>query len=1100
MTKLILGLDIGISSVGWGIIDEETGDIKDAGVRLFEEATRNANEDRRSFRSSRRLKRRRKHRLDRTKDLLEESGFSTIDIQPINPYEARYNAIYESVSKEELAAALYHLVKRRGTTLDTPLEEEKTSGNELSTKEQLKRNGEKLKDKFICEIQLEKLHNGEVIRDHTNRFKTSDYVKEATAILEKQQEVYPEITEKFKEGYLSLITSRRMYYDGPGSKKSPTPFGQYFIGADGTLKHETMINKMRGRCTYLPDEPRIAKMSYTADLYNVLNDLNNIQYPSSETGKMDHLSMKDKQYLINNFIKKGKRVTLNIIAKYLVVSNPDDIKGARIDLKTNKPIFTDFIGFKKLLKLLESVSVPEGFFDNTDVLDDIAEILTAEKSLIRRKEQLTDVFNTAYQDDLKEITEALLNDTAFKEYHALSKKAIQLILPELWETSKNQMQLFTEHGLGKSRMEKLQSGTKIQFDDEAILSTVAKRAHREAIKVTNAVRKQYGEMDYVVVEMAREKNSEDERAKYNDAQRNQGKFEKKICDLLEVKNLKDLRLNGNKHMALKLWDAQDGKCAYSGKHIALSDIVYDFTKFEIDHIIPLSYSFDDSQQNKVLVYHKENQLKGQLTPWQYFQSGKASRSFEEYKLDCLNLFKSRRISNKKLGYLLEQRDVQHDEEIQKDFINRNLVDTQYAMRSFSSSLRTFYQNNAIPTQVLSIRGSFTAALRRRTKLRKVRDDGHHHHAIDALIVAAIGRMPLFKQLKNTSFSTEGLAVDTDTGEILEEGQLFDNKSLKLISQLRNYEDRIKYSHKVDRKPNRTMSNQTLYSTREKDNEKYVVGKVKNIYQLDKKGFDGLKKKIDANPDNFLMAQHDPKTWSLLLNVMNAHSHADNPFQDFYKEHGYILKDGKVPVKSLKYLDNKLGIHVDITDKYNSKKNSVVLLTRKSIRVDIYMNDEGKYKYLGVPYNWFRKVDRVYTLDMSLYNGKDGRNAPYKQIDESYVFQFSLYKNDMISYDKLESVEDETTKKKVKKLVHYEKSFRGDSNPRQNLFEVEDIAFKTKKQQMPSIGPLKNVVKYNIDVLGNKYPIQKEIFTPFLNEQSVVKKTSRKGLQNIQILL
>lgn len=74
MSNLVLGLDIGISSVGWGIINEETGEIIDAGVRLFEEADRNANEDRRNFRSARRLKRRRKHRLERTKEFLTENS------------------------------------------------------------------------------------------------------------------------------------------------------------------------------------------------------------------------------------------------------------------------------------------------------------------------------------------------------------------------------------------------------------------------------------------------------------------------------------------------------------------------------------------------------------------------------------------------------------------------------------------------------------------------------------------------------------------------------------------------------------------------------------------------------------------------------------------------------------------------------------------------------------------------------------------------------------------------------------------------------------------------------------------------------------------
>lgn len=65
--KFILGLDIGITSVGYGLIDYETKNIIDAGVRLFPEANVENNEGRRSKRGSRRLKRRRIHRLERVK-------------------------------------------------------------------------------------------------------------------------------------------------------------------------------------------------------------------------------------------------------------------------------------------------------------------------------------------------------------------------------------------------------------------------------------------------------------------------------------------------------------------------------------------------------------------------------------------------------------------------------------------------------------------------------------------------------------------------------------------------------------------------------------------------------------------------------------------------------------------------------------------------------------------------------------------------------------------------------------------------------------------------------------------------------------------------
>ncbi|GEK89135.1 CRISPR-associated endonuclease Csn1 [Alkalibacterium putridalgicola] len=1071
MANRVLGLDIGVSSVGWGIIDKDTNEVIDAGVRLFEEATRNANEERRSFRGARRLKRRRKHRLERAEDFLQSNGFPVDSIGSIDPYRARYVGLKEELSKKELAAALYHLIKRRGTTIDTPAEDDKTSGNELSTKEQLKRNAKKLEDKHVVEIQYEKLVNNEVVRDHTNRFKTSDYINEAKALLETQSKYHAEIDASFIEGIIELINNRRQYYDGPGSEKSPTPYGQWYYDEEGILQYETMINKMRGKGTYFTDELRIPKKAYTAELFNVLNDLNNLHFPRDET--LDSLTTEEKETLIKTHIDKGSKITLKKIAKLVGISDELDIKGARLNLKTNKPIFSEFTGLKKLKKDLEGIDVPEGFFENREVLDKIAEILTAEKSIARREEQLGQLFEQAYSSPLSDVVAGLVNDTSFKEYHALSKKAMDLILPELWETNKNQMQLFTEHGLGKSRLEQLQKESKIQFDDEAILSTVARRAHREAIKVTNAVREKHGELSHVVVEMAREKNSDEAKKSYNDYQKKIGAFEKKMAKLLDVKELKDLKLNGKQMLALKLMDSQDYKCIYTGKQILPHDIVNQEYQFEIDHIIPLSYSFDDSQQNKVLCYRQENQDKGQLTPFQYFQSGKAKRTFNEFKAECTNLFNSKKISKRKLNYLLEQRDVQHDPEIQKNFINRNLVDTRYAMRSLSSNLRTFYMNNDIDTKVLSIRGSFTSALRRRARLHKDRDESHAHHAIDALIVSAIGTTPILKQFKAVDFNREGIAVNTETGEIISEEEIFASPTLKFIHWLRNMESEIKYSHKVDRKPNRTMTNQTLYSTREKDGDKYVVGKVKNIYELDKKGFDSLKKKIDKDPDSFLMAQHDPKTWELVLKVMDEHSHADNPFQDFKKQHGHIKKDGKVPVKGLKYLDNKIGIHVDISHKFPESKRDVVLLSRKSIRIDVYQNDEGKYKYLGVPYNWFTKEGDHYVLDKEKYYGKEGLAAPYKQIDDSYTFQYSFYKNDRISYDKYEKMENPETGEKEKVMVHHDKIFRGDTNPRQNQIEIDDIAFKFNGRQFITLGKLINLEKYNIDILGNEYLIEKE---------------------------
>src|SRR5690606_12586825 len=134
-------------------------------------------------------------------------------------------------------------------------------------------------------------------------------------------------------------------------------------------------------------------------------------------------------------------------------------------------------------------------------------------------------------------------------------------------------------------------------------------------------------------------NSDEKKEYYKKLQREIGKFEKEITQLLGVKSLSELNLNGKQILALKLLKQQNWKSIYSGKSITAQDVVHDRYMFEIDHIIPVSISFDDSQANKVVCLHGENQDKGQLTPYQYFQTQKRPRTFEEFKADVLSLYK-----------------------------------------------------------------------------------------------------------------------------------------------------------------------------------------------------------------------------------------------------------------------------------------------------------------------------------------------------------------------------------------------------------------------------------------------------------------------------
>jgi len=72
MKNLVLGLDIGITSVGYGVIDLDDGRFVDYGVRLFKEGTAEENLKRRTARSRRRLLTRRKTRISDMKNVLKE--------------------------------------------------------------------------------------------------------------------------------------------------------------------------------------------------------------------------------------------------------------------------------------------------------------------------------------------------------------------------------------------------------------------------------------------------------------------------------------------------------------------------------------------------------------------------------------------------------------------------------------------------------------------------------------------------------------------------------------------------------------------------------------------------------------------------------------------------------------------------------------------------------------------------------------------------------------------------------------------------------------------------------------------------------------------
>lgn len=455
LRNYILGLDIGITSVGYGIVDAQTREVIDAGVRLFPEANVENNEGRRSKRGARRLKRRRVHRLSRVKQLL--SAYHLLDTsnipQSTNPYQIRVKGLREALTKDELVIALLHIAKRRGIHNVAVVLDDKENENELSTKEQLKKNAQALEDKYVCELQLERFEQDAEVRGEKNRFKTEDFVKEARQIL-KVQSKFHAIDQAFIDKYIDLIETRREYFEGPGEG---SPYGW-----EGDIRK--WYEQMMGRCTYFPNELRSVKYAYSADLFNALNDLNNLVITRDENSK---LTYGEKFQIIENVFKQKKKPTLKHIATEIDVEEVD-IKGYRVN-RNEKPEFTNF----KLYHDLKNIFENPKHLNDIQLMDNIAEIITIYQEPDHIIEQLNQLPEELTEYEKQKIS--ILK--GYSGTHRLSLKCITLLIDDLWETSLNQMELFTKLNLKPKKIElNKQSKIPTSLVDDFILSPVVKRA------------------------------------------------------------------------------------------------------------------------------------------------------------------------------------------------------------------------------------------------------------------------------------------------------------------------------------------------------------------------------------------------------------------------------------------------------------------------------------------------------------------------------------------------------------------------------------------------------------------------------------------------
>lgn len=289
--QYIVALDIGVASVGFAVIDKKTETVIEAGSNIFPEASATDNQMRRGMRQARRLTRRKRTRLDDFTKLWEEYAFAIPQVQENDIVGLKVKALRESISLDELYLILYSYLKYRGISYLEDAEDTSLSGTSAYANG-LKLNAKELETNYPCEIQKQRLEQvgkyrgqiqiedaqGEKL-DLSNVFTIGAYTKEIQQVLCTQKNYHSEISDEFCEDYLEIFTRKRKYYEGPGNEKSRTDYGRFTTRLDENgdyITEKNIFEKLIGKCSVYKEELRAASASYTAQEFNLLNDLNNL--------------------------------------------------------------------------------------------------------------------------------------------------------------------------------------------------------------------------------------------------------------------------------------------------------------------------------------------------------------------------------------------------------------------------------------------------------------------------------------------------------------------------------------------------------------------------------------------------------------------------------------------------------------------------------------------------------------------------------------------------------------------------------------------------------------------------------------------------------
>jgi CRISPR-associated endonuclease Csn1 len=1127
---LTFGLDIGIASVGWAVLAPNR--IINLGVRCFDKAEtakegESLNLARRQARLMRRRLRRRAWRLTKLARLLKREGLipdvDTLKLQPAKGFKTpdlwqlRVEALDRKLEGEEWARVLYHLCKHRGFHWISRAEEKKADSD-------TKGEGGKVKQGLAgtAKLMAEKSYRTAaemVVHEfpEAKRNKQGEYSKALSRILLSQELIL--LFEKQRAyGNSHANTDLQEKLLGTGDRKSGL-----FWAQKPALSGQDLL-KMLGHCTFERSEYRAPKASFSAERHVWLTRLNNLRIAIN--GEVRALNAAERAAALPLPYQQASDLTYKQFRNALVKAGllPDTFKfmglrypaiGEKEEGKTKDPESERLVklpAWQEIRKTLKDHGLETEWQSiagaaqsgQSNLLDQIAWVLSVFKDDEEVERELQKL-------NLPQAGKTIpaLQEIRFDKFSNLSLKALRKIVPhmenglrydEACEKAGYHHSQPHESGTGEHKyLPPLYSGRdksgRMIFNENMDVprNPVVLRALNQARKVVNALIRAYGSPYAVHIEMARDlsrplderRNIEKEQKEFrerNDRDRNE--FAKEFGITGNPK--------GGDFEKWRLYREQHGKCAYSIQPIYLNRLL-EPGYVEVDHALPYSRSFDDSKNNKVLVFANENRNKGNQTPYEYLGGADNSerwRNFAAY----VEGNKSYRLAKRSR---LLRKDFSGKES--EGFRERNLNDTRYICRFFKNYVEQHLKlsDDSASKRCVVLSGQLTSLLRARWGLLKIRGDSDRHHALDAAVVAAcshgmVKRMSDYSRRNELAQVREGF-VDMETGEIVNpamfqqlrehfpepwphfrdelQARLHEDDASKLrekISALGTYPGEALADLKplfVSRAPQRRNSGaahkDTVYGQPERLKKEGGATQKIAVTALLLKDFENL---IDPHRNERLYA-----ALRLWVEGRDEREKRAKEIEKSARENKRALtRDEKLEIDRLRALPRKPdkngnpnGPVVRTVTAVIEKLSGIpirggVAKNETMLRVDVFSKEN---RFHLVPFYVHHRVKGLPNRAIVAYKDE----SEWTVIDDSFKFCFSLYPNDL-------------TKISLKKESHIGYFAGCDrSTGAISLWAHDRSILVGKDGLIRGIGAKTalNIEKYHVDLIGNVYPAPSE---------------------------